>query len=80
MPLELDTPDADATPAAPGRLAALVAARQRVTDKDRQFFTEQLSMLLDTGTALHAAHDVEEILRLNLEKEQKHGIGKLVPR
>ena len=27
-----------------------------------------------------AAHDVEEILRLNLEKERKHGIGNVVPR
>ena len=55
MPLELDTPAADAAPAATVRLAALFAARQRVTDKDRQFFTEQLSMLLDTGTAQHSA-------------------------
>jgi len=62
MPLELDrldTPDTipDTAPAAPlaSRLAALFPARRRVTDKDRQFFTEQLSMLLDTGTALHAA-------------------------
>jgi type II secretory pathway component PulF len=56
MPLEFDTPDSDAAPAASSGLAALFAARrQRVSDKDRQFFTEQLSMLLDTGTSLHGA-------------------------
>ena len=60
MPLELDPPDTAANaapaPALASRLAALLPSlRQQVTDKDRQFFTEQLSMLLDTGTALHAA-------------------------
>jgi type II secretory pathway component PulF len=55
MPLELDTPDSAAAPAQARARTTLFAARRQVTDKDRQFFTEQLSMLLDTGTALHAA-------------------------
>lgn len=56
MPLELDTPDNAAAPQSSGRAFAVrFARRRRVSDKDRQFFTEQLSMLLDTGTALHAA-------------------------
>ena len=56
MPIELDTP-ASAAPAK-SRLdlkLSLPRPRRKVSDKDRMFFTEQLALLLETGTNLHAA-------------------------
>lgn len=54
MPLELDTPAA--APSAPRPAPSLrLPRRNAINAADRQFFTEQLALLLETGTNLHAA-------------------------
>ncbi len=56
MPLELTDTTVKKTAARP-QLSGLFASlgARKLGDKDRMFFTEQLALLLETGTALHAA-------------------------
>ncbi len=53
MALELRSEAAD-TPRPPGFFRRTKSRRGRVSDKERMFFTEQLALLLETGTNLHA--------------------------
>ncbi len=55
MPLELKTPSTQTTPAKRLQGISLGKKRSSLSSKDRMFFTEQLALLLETGTALHAA-------------------------
>ena len=55
MPIQIDVP-ASAAPS-PAPVASLFRRRgtQRVTERERLYLTEQLSLMLETGLALHAA-------------------------
>jgi type II secretory pathway component PulF len=56
MPIEVSSTTAGKTERRKLRLEGLAALNARKpTARDRMFFTEQLSLLLETGTALHAA-------------------------
>ena len=57
MALELDTPFQETAAPAPQarQAAALPFTRRTVTGQDRMFFTEQLALLLETGTSLYGA-------------------------
>lgn len=56
MPLELETAiETPAAGAARPTLARRFEFKRKVSVKDRQFFTEQLALLLETGTPLHTA-------------------------
>ena len=60
MALELESPVQEViAPEAPDRVKpkSLPFARNRVAGRDRMFFTEQLALLLETGTSLHEALD-----------------------
>ncbi len=56
MPLEVTTSTPTRTKkSSPGSRFAALLAHEKPSARDRMFFTEQLSLLLETGTALHAA-------------------------
>ena len=54
MALEIDSPVPGAT-GSQSKLSSLSLFSRKVTAKDRMFFTEQLALLLETGTSLHPA-------------------------
>jgi type II secretory pathway component PulF len=55
MPIKIQAPVREAPPAAARLFASLRRGSQRVTERERMYFTEQLSLMLETGLALHAA-------------------------
>lgn len=55
MPLELGTKADVSTSASTSKWFSLGKKGSALGSKDRMFFTEQLALLLETGTALHAA-------------------------
>lgn len=56
MAIEIGTEKAQAAPGAGLREQFVVLRRRRgVSDRERRFFTEQMALLLSTGTSLHAA-------------------------
>lgn len=55
MPLELDSPSAAAPSTAKPALSFKLPRRKEAGAAERQFFTEQLALLLETGTSLHTA-------------------------
>ena len=56
MPIQIQVPSREAAPSASGVLfASLRRGQRKVTERERLYFTEQLSLMLETGLALHAA-------------------------
>ena len=54
MPIQLSTPQKKSEPRAAPKLFSGLGRTSKVGTKDRLFFTEQLALLLETGTNLHA--------------------------
>ena len=54
MPIQLEAPPRERAPASPA-LSLSLRRNRGVTDRERLFVTEQLSLMLENGLALHAA-------------------------